>query len=281
MAVLGAPLDPVTVASLKGTLDYYLWRGVPVVRSWPRKPIQPRTPAVVNAYLEFGAIAKAITSIPLELQEEVKAYAKYTNWTWRDWWTAAMYGNMWEPFFEPYDTEIPNMPAMIPGRYYSTPGIDYAPSTASNALNILRTLPFYVPTLTNFDRIAWEITATTGGNDRAGIYGPFGIDPTLAPLVVDAGNLAIGSTGVKELTINVELVPGWYLLALISSATRTYRTIPNGSYIAGLGLQAAGNARPAHALTRAFTFGALPNPLGGPLTYDNANTTPVIWARAF
>jgi hypothetical protein len=280
VAVLGAPLDPVTVASLKGTLDYYLWRGIPVVRSWPRKPMMPRAPAVTEAYLTFGAVARAITQVPLELQDEVKAYAKLTNWTWRDWWTAALYGNMWEPFFTPYATEIPDMPAMIPGRYYTTPSLDFAPSTASNALNILRLVPIYVPTLTNFDRIAWEVTATTGGNDRVGVYGPLGIDPTLAPLLLDAGNFAIGSTGVKEDVISLELLPGWYLLALVASATRTYRTIPNGSYTPGLGYTSPGNFRAGHAITKALTFGALPNPLGGSLTYDNTNTTPLLWLRA-
>lgn len=280
MAVLGAPLDPVTVASLKGTLDYYLWRGIPVVRGWPRKPIAPRTPAVIAAYIEFGEVAKAITSIPLELQEEVKAYAKTSNWTWRDWWTAAMYGNMWEPFFQPYNTEPPTMPPLIPGRYYGPPSIDYAPSTASNALNVLRLIPFYVPSLGNFDRIAWEITATTGGNDRAGIYGPMGIDPSLMPLILDAGNLAIGTTGAKEITINVELLPGWYMLALVSSATRTYRTIPLGSYQAAMGFTVNGNFRPAHAITKTHAFGALPNPLGASLTYDNTNVTPAIYLRA-
>lgn len=280
MPVLGAPLDPVTVASLKGTLDYYLWRGIPVVRSWPRRPKMPRTAAVTASYQEFGQVAHYLSQIPIELRTQAEAQTVNTNWTWRDLWTAALYGNLYHPLKLELPSEPLNMPPLIPGRYYSMPATDAAPGTTSLATGTIRCVLFYVAELATFDQIAWEVTATTGGNDRVALYGPLSSDPSQTPLLIDSGNIAISSTGVKTFTIGQTLAPGWYLLGLQGSSTRTYRTIALGSFTAALGQGSAGSSRAAHGINITQAFGAFPNPLGTPSTYDNSANAPLIALRA-
>lgn len=280
MPVLKAPLDPVTIASLKGTLDYYLWRGLPVIRKWPRKPSAPRTAAVVASYTEFGLVAKLLSSLPAPWRQETEDDVANTNWTWRDEWTAALYGNLFHPSKEsPAAEEFP-MPALLAGRYYTAPIINASYGTQSLATGTYRAIPFYCPAPTVFDRLSWEITATTGGNDRAAIYGPFSADIPNVPLLLDTGNVAIAATGVKESTISITLATGWYLLALQSSVTRTYRTLNVGSWQSVLGQGAAGNVRPAQAIERTVAYAAFPATFGTPGNYQNTNPSPLIWLRA-
>jgi len=42
------------IDTFKGTLDYYVHRGIPCVRSWPRPPTGPRSPAVQEQYELWG-----------------------------------------------------------------------------------------------------------------------------------------------------------------------------------------------------------------------------------
>lgn len=43
MAVLNVPLTPYQIASMRGVVDFYYYRGIPVARAWPKKCVQPRT----------------------------------------------------------------------------------------------------------------------------------------------------------------------------------------------------------------------------------------------
>lgn len=280
MATLDAPLDPVTVASLKGTLDYYLWRGIPVVRSWPRKPKMPRTAAVTASFTLFGQVAKAITQVPAEMQYMPDDWQLNTNWTWRDFWTASIYLGFWSPGLELPLPEIAPMPPFIPGQYYTTPTLDPSYTTTSTATGSIRLIPFYVPEATTFDQISWEVTATTGTNDRLAVYGPLTTSPGSAPLLADTGNVAIGSTGVKAATIALNLDPGWYLLAIQNGTTRTFRTLAIGNYAAPFGQASAGNVRKAHGLILTQAFGSFPDPLGNTVGFDNSTNFPLIWLRA-
>lgn len=279
MPVLSAPLDPVTIASLKGTLDYYLWRGLPVIRKWPRKPTMPRTPASTAAAVEFGQVASLLSDLPAPWRSYTEADVANTNWTWRDEWTAAAYGNLFTPKKEaPVYEEIP-MPTYLPGRYYTTPALDFATTTIVTAAGTIRALAFYVPAPTTFDQLAWEITATTGGTDRLAIYGPFTNDPSAAPLLVDTGNVAIAATGVKTASIGISLAAGWYLICLQNSVQRTYRGLAVGNFIAYLGQGTAGAVRPAHAIERTIAYAAYGATFGAVSNYNNSTTAPLIWLR--
>ena len=41
------------VSGFKGQVDFYLWKGIPVARSWPRSPGKQRAPAVMAQWPSF------------------------------------------------------------------------------------------------------------------------------------------------------------------------------------------------------------------------------------
>lgn len=81
------------IRAFKGVLDFYYWRGIPVVRSWPRKPVLPRNPAVQSAGQDWRDNSKALSSLPLSLQTATADEVKDTSYTWKDAWTSAVYGH--------------------------------------------------------------------------------------------------------------------------------------------------------------------------------------------
>ncbi|GAH01141.1 unnamed protein product [marine sediment metagenome] len=38
------------VAGFKGSVDFYLWRGIPCARGWPKSPGKVRSPAVMSQW---------------------------------------------------------------------------------------------------------------------------------------------------------------------------------------------------------------------------------------
>jgi hypothetical protein len=55
MAKLSQPASALAVKQMIGILDYYCWKGLHVVRAWPRKPRQPNTPAQLAVFKIFEA----------------------------------------------------------------------------------------------------------------------------------------------------------------------------------------------------------------------------------
>lgn len=279
MVVLDAPLDPVTVASLKGTLDYYLWRGIPVVRSWPRSPQMPRTAAVTEAYTDFGLTAQLISGIPLPLQEAAREWTKGTTWTWRDIWTAALYGNLYADDPEPLPEPDMTAAQLIAGQYYNGPTSTGALTTQSTATGTIWACPFYNPAYNDFDRIGIEITATTTGTIRLGIYGPFTDAPGTAPLVHDSGLLTPAGTGLLQQTIGLGLNPGWYLLCYQTSLTRTIRSVGAAEQPNVWGNPTGAAQRQTALITSARAYGAFPATLGAGIAYAGADR-PYVLLRA-
>lgn len=78
----------------KGIIDFYLWKGIPCVRSWPRKPKMPRSPAVQASAAIFGALATAFSDTPPNIRARASELAVGTAWTWRDVRYRAAYGNL-------------------------------------------------------------------------------------------------------------------------------------------------------------------------------------------
>lgn len=94
MAKLTALPEEAIIAGFRGVLDFYLWKGVPCVRSWPRKPKLPRSPAVQAASQTFGYLSTAFSSTPPVIKAQAEALAVGTAWTWRDVRYRAAYGNL-------------------------------------------------------------------------------------------------------------------------------------------------------------------------------------------
>jgi len=91
-----AVLDKLPAQSIidgyKGILDFYVWMGIPVVRSWPRWTGRPRSPAVQRSAAVFGRVARAMSSVDADVQEAARRMADGSPWTWRDCMTALAYG---------------------------------------------------------------------------------------------------------------------------------------------------------------------------------------------
>lgn len=111
---------------------------------------------------------------------------------------------------------------------YLRPGWFYA-NTWSDAGTIATAgdtyyMPIYCATSMQFDRLCVSIsTAGAAGKlARLGIY-TMGSNRMPDALVVDAGTVAVDSTGAKEATISTTLAKGYYYLAFVSDGAPTPR----------------------------------------------------------
>ncbi len=164
-----------------------------------------------------------------------------------------------------------------PGRYFGpflTGGTITTQSVAS--ANSLRAFPFFVPKATSFDRIAIRVTtAGTGTTPRAriGVYTDNGnIYP--GQLILDAGEVDVSSTGLKELTINLKLKAGkLYWLAFVGqdTASLALAAIPTtDSFATFLGFDSALSGSAFLGIAHVQTYGALPG------TYPSSS--PIDWS---
>lgn len=95
MAVI-TQLPPMEVIqSHKGVLDYYYWRGLYVVRQWPRKSAHPITPNMAVTLPVLAAYSKALATLTPALYQAALAQTKGTLWTWKDVTTAAAFGTLY------------------------------------------------------------------------------------------------------------------------------------------------------------------------------------------
>lgn len=84
MAVLDALPSPEIIQAFKGSLDYYLWRGLVVCRTWPRSPSGPRSQAVQESGQVFADLVRGLSNAPLIVQQAGRELTKGSSLTWRD-----------------------------------------------------------------------------------------------------------------------------------------------------------------------------------------------------
>lgn len=153
------------------------------------------------------------------------------------------------------------------GRYFGSFLTGGAITTQSLAsANSLRVFPFFVPKTMRFDRIAIRVsTAATGATPRIrlGVYEDKG-DGSVYPggLVLDAGEVAVNTTGLKELAIDLTLKGGkLYWLALVGqdTASLVVAATPAADALATfLGLDNAFSGTPYLGYAIVQAYGALP-----------------------
>lgn len=155
----------------------------------------------------------------------------------------------------------------LTGAYYY--GIGWQGSS-SNTWNVTANKLFYKPFVvgadTTFTKIGMEVTGSTSGNIRMGLYS--WVNGTIGSLLWDFGTFSTSSTGLKEITIS-QLVPaGVYGIAFVSDAGPGVRAC--GSNSAPSVIQhLAGSAYPAGDnyvnLIRygSHSYGALPSSVPG------------------
>ena len=144
------------------------------------------------------------------------------------------------------------------GNYYTYFLTSLALTTVAMAANYLYGFPFIVPIVQTFDRIAIRVSTLSAGNCRLGIYISNGNAYPTA-LILDAGEVDTGSTGVKEININQTLQPGLYWLAIVVNATPTVIALAAGSQIV-LGIDSSLTGSPYVGWSKVFNYAALPNP---------------------
>ena len=75
------------IKGFKGTLDFYVWKGIACVRRWPRSPGHRRAPAVEAQWSAFAIATKLWIELSPEVQEAFKRMAAGTPWSGRDVFT--------------------------------------------------------------------------------------------------------------------------------------------------------------------------------------------------
>lgn len=96
MAKLDALPSLEIIDTLKGTLDYYYWKGVPCVRKWPVIPMASRTPASLASAQLFGEIVQAWALVGAEPKDAYQDAAADQNRTARDLMVSGVLGRLHE-----------------------------------------------------------------------------------------------------------------------------------------------------------------------------------------
>lgn len=158
----------------------------------------------------------------------------------------------------------------IIGRYRGPTGD--GSTVAVITTNYLYGAAFLVSQNETFDRIAVDVTtAEAGKSARLGIYNSSGQGPTT--LLLDAGEVDLSTTGVKEIVINQALTPGDYYLAVISnSTTAQLRRFSTGNMWAYLGWTSANYAYACNSVGSNLPYGVLPANFPTPYTFVLTST---------
>ncbi|MBA7534041.1 hypothetical protein ES705_26287 [subsurface metagenome] len=75
------------ISGFKGKIDYYLWRGIPVCRKWPRSPGKKRSAAVEAQWPAFTAASQLWTSLSEDVQDAYRAMSQGSGMSGRDIFT--------------------------------------------------------------------------------------------------------------------------------------------------------------------------------------------------
>ena len=90
MAKLAVLPEQAIISGFKGKVDFYLWKGLPVARAWPRSPGHVRAPAVEAQWPIFSYAAKAWATLSDEVQSTYRTLASASGMTGRDLFTRSV-----------------------------------------------------------------------------------------------------------------------------------------------------------------------------------------------
>lgn len=63
------------ISGFKGSVDFYLWMGIPVARAWPRSPGKHRAPAVQAQWISFTYAAREWRNLSETVRQAYNAMA--------------------------------------------------------------------------------------------------------------------------------------------------------------------------------------------------------------
>ncbi len=95
MARLRRMPSQVIIDGFKGTIDFYLYMGIPVARKWPIW--RPREPYAVERSNQddFARINKAYSTLPVEILTAYKTLAQGTPFTGKDLMVRSFMRGLW------------------------------------------------------------------------------------------------------------------------------------------------------------------------------------------
>lgn len=94
MPVIKALPSPKVIRGLRGILDFYCWKGLNCVRTWPHIPPAHRTPASLASAATFGAIIKGYAQLGGRPKSLFAADAADQPRTGRDIYISATLGHL-------------------------------------------------------------------------------------------------------------------------------------------------------------------------------------------
>lgn len=164
------------------------------------------------------------------------------------------------------------------GRYYTSRTGTNIETTAGSLGTIdsgtIFYMPMYVPNDVTIDQMAWQIvTAVASSNCRAAIYEDVGGTWVGGDRLVETGDVSAATTGVKTVTVDVDLTEGWYWRALHVGGDDTMKVAFEVDYAsaAAYGHTTAGTIG-LEVPVGTQTYGTLPT-TGGSATYTNLGTS--------
>jgi hypothetical protein len=87
--------DGGTIMASRQRVDYYLWKGVVVARSWPKKSTQPRHGGEILSSEEFKVAAVMTGAVGSTIREGLVAMHAGKGVTWVDHFRAMARGKPW------------------------------------------------------------------------------------------------------------------------------------------------------------------------------------------
>jgi hypothetical protein len=167
-------------------------------------------------------------------------------------------------------------PGFVPGRYYSLF------PTASGVLNQTASIGFvyytylYIPIEVQFSAVAVLANSGTASSKcRLGIYNVSNGMPS--SLALDCGEIALPSSGVKEVAVNFSLSVGFYFVAITVNQNNNFvaysSSISNASILGGNGVF----TNYSSGWRATFSYENFPN--NAPIENFVATSTPVTWFK--
>lgn len=89
MAVLTQMPEQAIIDQFKGLIDFYLWKGIPCARRWPRWGKREPTPEEKANQDKFAYCNAIAPYLPEYIKDQYKRMAAGTSLTWRDLWVRA------------------------------------------------------------------------------------------------------------------------------------------------------------------------------------------------
>jgi len=93
------------ISGFRGVIDFYYYMGIPVARTWPRKPSMKRAPEVQATIRIFKQANIIFPQISPEVRQAYRDMVGSTNITWKDMFFRGYISGTLRYFFPPGELE--------------------------------------------------------------------------------------------------------------------------------------------------------------------------------